>query len=78
MIIIESYEFKASLSDGIIRIPIEFREKIMNNVKNVKVVLIPDINNEATGATTVKKSKFPYFAVDTTGYAFDREEANER
>ena len=71
----ESYEFKTSLGDGIIRIPIEFREKIFDNVKSVKVILIPDINDEEPNT---KKINFPYFAVDTTGYVFDREEANER
>jgi len=71
----ESYEFKTSLNDGIIRIPIEFREKIFKNAKNVKVIIIPDINEEELN---IKKIPFPYFAVDTTGYVFDREEANER
>lgn len=70
----ESYEFNTSLSDGIIRIPIEFHEKIFKNAKNVKVIIIP----EADEKVSAKKSFFPYFAVDTTGYVFDREEANER
>ena len=71
----ESYEFKTSLNDGIIRIPIELREKIYKNAKNIKVILIPEVDEEEINT---KKSSFPYFAVDTTGYVFDREEANER
>jgi|GEM_PF-6745228 len=30
------------------------------------------------GEEIIETSFFPYFAVDTTDYVFDREEANER
>jgi len=68
----EAYEFQTALNDGIIRIPAEFRNKISGNVK---VILIQE---KTEGKKMPKKPAFPYFAVDTTGYVFDREEANER
>lgn len=66
------YEFQTAVNDGIINIPAEYRDKILGKIK---VILVSEENDNEK---TLKKLMFPYFAVDTTGYIFDREEANER
>ena len=66
-----SYEFETAVMDGVIHIPDEYKNKFRGKVK---VVLMPeDVADNETG----KKPAFPYFAVNTTDYVFDREEANE-
>ena len=67
-----AYEFKTAVNDGIIHIPVEYRNKLIGNVK---VIIMPE---ESDDKEISEKSPFPYFAVDTTNYVFDREEANER
>jgi len=66
------YEFETAVRDGIIRIPAEYKNKVKGKVK---VILVPESVDKNAAA---KKFSFPYFPVDTTNYAFDREEANER
>jgi len=65
----QAFEFQATAQDGIIRIPDKYVKKIPQKIK--VIVLADKIEKE-------EKVLFPYFAVDTTGYVFDREEANER
>jgi len=65
----QAFEFQATTQDGIIRIP----DRYVNEMpKNIKVIVLVD--------TLEKKEQapFPYFGVDTSGYVFDREEANAR
>ena len=73
----EAYEFQTDLIDGIIKIPVEYSNKLFGKVK---VILIKDSvsvkNTDGTGC--VSETSFPYFAVDTSGYVFNREDANER
>ena len=64
-----AFEFQTTTSDGIIRIPDKYVKKIPRKVK--VIVLTDNVEKE-------EPSPFPYFAVDTLGYVFDREEANER
>ena len=66
------YEFKTAVSDGIIYIPAEYRNKFKGTVQ---VILV---HEEIDDKEIPGKSQFPYFAVDTTNYVFNREEANER
>jgi hypothetical protein len=66
------YEFETAVMDGIIRIPVEYKNKIKGKVK--VILLSEDVEKNVAA----KKFSFPYFAVDTTNYVFDREEANER
>jgi len=65
----QAFEFQATAQDGFIRIP-DIYAKIMP--RKIKVIVLAD------KAEKEEKSPFPYFAVDTSGYIFDREEANER
>lgn len=66
----EAFEFQAATQGGVIKIPEKYRKDI---AKTVKVIIL----NEAD-IDIKKTSAFPYFAVDTTGYKFNRYEANER
>jgi len=66
------YEFETAVRDDVIHIPAEYKNKFKGKIK---VILMME---ETTENKTTKKFSFPYFAVDTTNYVFDREEANER
>jgi hypothetical protein len=65
----EAFEFHSTALDGFIRIPDRLIDKIAQNIK----VIVLNEEREIS-----EKTPFPYFAVDTTDYVFDREEANER
>ena len=65
----QAFEFQATAQDGIIRIP-DIYAKIMP--RKIKVIVLADETEKE------EKTPFPYFAVDTAGYVFDREEASER
>ena len=64
----QAFEFQAIAQDGFIRIPDRYIEVMPRKIK--VIVLAERIEEEPT--------PFPYFAVDTTGYVFNREEANAR
>ncbi|MCL2020049.1 MAG: hypothetical protein FWG70_09875 [Oscillospiraceae bacterium] len=66
----EAFEFQTIVKDGIIRVPEKFTKRL---AKNIKVIILTEKEK-----TTADSPAFPYFAVDTDGYVFDREEANER
>jgi hypothetical protein len=70
-IIMLACEFQAIANNGFIKIPDEYKSFIS---RNLKVILL----SEGTAGKKTNKSFFPYFAVDTTNYVFNREEANER
>ena len=65
----QAFEFKTMVQDGVIRIPNKYLKKIPQKIK--VIVLAETFEKDNT-------YPFPYFAVDTTGYIFDRDEANER
>lgn len=71
-----AYEFQAAVNDGIIYIPAEYKNKVADKVK--VIILSEETIERSDDNKNNKKASFPYFAVDTTGYFFDREEANER
>ena len=64
-------EFKASVIDGIIHIPDEYKDVIPNKVT---VIILPDEAAEKSN----QKYVFDAMSLDTRGFVFDREEANER
>jgi hypothetical protein len=66
----QAYEFNTTASDGFIKIPAEYKKVIPSDIR---VIVIADKRKE-----TKKDVSFPYFALDMTGYKFNREEANER
>ena len=61
----QAFEFQATAQDGFIRIP-DIYAKIMP--RKIKVIVLAEKEENAP---------FPYFAVDTAGYVFDRDEAND-
>ncbi|MCL1877916.1 MAG: hypothetical protein FWF80_03590 [Defluviitaleaceae bacterium] len=65
----QAFEFQTTVQDGFIRIP-DIYAKIIP--RKIKVIVLADKTEKD------EKTQFPYFAVDTAGYVFDREEANER
>ena len=61
-------EFQTVANDGIIYIPDIYHDKLWGKVK---VIIMTDESD-------FKETLFPYFSVDTTGYVFNRDEANAR
>ena len=70
---VQAFEFQTALNDGIIRIPAEYQNKLTGKVK---VIIMQE--RPISKKIDSEKSSFPYFAVDTTGFLFNRDEANER
>ena len=66
----QAYEFYASIEDGIIKIPNEHVGKLPSYVK---IIILA--NEKTSGG---KRCAFPDFAIDTSSFVFNREEANER
>lgn len=65
------YEFQLNFDGEILRLPEQFRGK-----RGIaKIILMPE-DTEDTQAR--KKPTFNAFRIDTTGFKFNREEANER
>ena len=68
----QAVEFNATVENGVIPIPSQYREAFSDNVK----VFVRA--EKKTDQESVKKKKLFYIGIDMTGYKFDREEANER
>jgi predicted Zn-dependent protease with MMP-like domain len=66
----QAYEFDTTVSNGFIKIPEEFMKKMPSDVR---IIVLADERQKVQ-----KKTLFPDFSIDTTGYTFNREEANER
>jgi len=66
----QAYEFHTTAKDGFIKIPDEYAKKIASNVR---VIVLAGEKSKKD-----KRSLFPDLGLDTTGYKFNREEANER
>ena len=66
-----AYEFQTALNEGVIRIPADIQNKMFGKVR--VILMSEDVSRKER-----EESSFPYFAVDTTGYVWNREEANER
>lgn len=64
-----AYEFVSTVDNGIIHIPEQYRDKITSSVKVIVLSEEP-----------VKSKVLPFSAlrIDTKGFKFNREEANER
>ena len=66
----QAFEFHTTAQNGFIKIPDEYIRRIPASVK----VIVLAGEKKRIG----KRSLFPDFKIDTTGFVFDREEANER
>ena len=66
----EAVEFSATVENGVIPIPTQYRDSVSNKVR---VIVFTETNVEKP-----KKKKIHSIGIDMTGYKFNREEANER
>lgn len=66
----QAYEFNATASNGFIKIPEEYAKKISSDVR---VIVMTEKKPRSK-----KQNLFPDFGINTEGYKFNREEANER
>jgi hypothetical protein len=66
----QAVEFETFVENGVIPIPVEYRNSV---AESVKVIVL---NKEPV--KMAKKSKIYSIGVDMTGYKFNRDEANER
>ena len=77
----ETYKLKCFVENGVITLPNEFLNKFIEiticeiDEKPINPVKKSDLLSPVQIDTKVL---FPYSAVDTSGYVFNREEANER
>ena len=65
------YEFQVDFNGGFLRLPEQFRNK-----RGVAKIIL--MTEDADDMPMRKKPSFNAFRIDTTGFKFDREEANER
>jgi hypothetical protein len=70
----QAYEFNTVIHEGIIRIPEQYQDKLLSPLP-VKVILLS--NATASRAGTSNK-KFSAMKLQTKGFTFNRDEANER
>jgi len=68
---VSQYEFQMNFEGEILRLPEQFR----NKRGIAKIILMPD---DADDTSARQKPVFNAFRIDTTGFKFNREEANER
>ncbi len=66
----QAFEFQSATRNGFIKIPDEYARRMP---PNVKVIILADEKSKSN-----KRTQFPDFSVDTAGFTFNREEANER
>ena len=66
----QAVEFNATLENGVISIPHQYRGSVADKVR---VIVLSEINVEKP-----KMKKIHSIGIDMTGYRFNREEANER
>ena len=72
----QAYEFLAKPENGVIPIPEEFRNRITSNVKVIVLETKPFGFKEINKGNKTDLLLPP--ALDTKGWKFNREEANER
>jgi hypothetical protein len=65
-------EFNADIENGIVHIPQKYEE--LKKVKKAKFIVIYDSDNKIEK----RSKKMNAISIDTNGFKFDREEANER
>ena len=68
-----AYEFYAKLENGFIRVPKKYRDKIKSGIK---VILLEE--NIESPTESKRTDLLSPISIDTRGWRFDKEEANER
>jgi uncharacterized membrane protein len=69
----QAYEFNTVVREGMIRIPEQYRNKLLSPVR---VILLS--NATKPNITAAGNKKFTAMKLQTKGFTFNREEANER
>jgi len=67
-------EFNATVENGVIPIPHQYRDTFSDNVK----VIVRADERASQEPVKQKKKEIYSIGIDMTGYKFNREEANER
>ncbi|MDR1728440.1 MAG: hypothetical protein LBT74_11055 [Acidobacteriota bacterium] len=68
---LKAIEFETVYKDGVISVPAEYRANI--DEAPLKVIVLQPVSQKPN-----KPLRFDAFRIDTRGFKFDREEANER
>ena len=71
----QAYEFYAVPENGIIKIPKQYRDKIKTGVK---VILLEEKSKAEEINSRKRTDLLSPISIDTRGWKFDKEEANER
>lgn len=66
-----AFEFKTVIEDGVIKVPDEYKNKLS---RNVKVIILMEEKIEDAEFSDFS----PSISIETKGFKFDRELANER
>lgn len=66
----QAIEFVSKAHDGVVDLPSEYQGW---NGKNVRVILLDDVNEASK-----RKTQFKAATISTRGYRFNRDAANER
>jgi len=74
----KAYEFLAKPENGVITIPKELKNRITSNVKVIVLEIKPDKLDDDKINTIRKSDLILPPTLDTCGWKFSREEANER
>lgn len=72
----QAYEFNATLENGFIPVPEPYRSKMKKNVKVIVLERWSSVNDKQGIAKKTDLLLPP--SLDTRGWKFDKEEANER
>ena len=67
----DGVKFRSTYADGVIRVPDRFRTRIEHEVE----VIVQNIKN---GGKKKRPLRFETLSIDTRGFKFNRDEANER
>ena len=74
----QAYEFYAIPEKGVINIPEQYINKITTGVKVILLTKIPSVNDKINDFNLKKSDMLLAPTMNTEGWKFNREEANER
>jgi hypothetical protein len=69
-------EFQATIENGIVRIPKEYKD--LQEKREVRFFIMYDSNDKYRTNTEKRKKKMSAISIDTIGFKFNRDEAHER
>ena len=74
----QAYEFYATLENGAIKIPKQYQNRITSGAKVIVLNSKPRKSNREKANAQKRTDLLSPITIDTRGWKFDREEANER